>query len=57
MAKQQSSVANRDFKGMASNLANHDKPPGVSQVQINLTQIKRGQTQTRGGLRPVKWEN
>ena len=57
MAKQQTQLNNRDFKGMASNIASHDKPPGVSQVQINLTQIVRGQTQTRAGLRTVTWEN
>ena len=48
---------NKDFKGLVTNVAPHDRPLGASVKQINLTQIRRGQMRSRAGLRNIRWEN
>ena len=48
---------NRDFKGLVTNMAPHDRPPGAAQVQTNLQQIVKGRMCTRPGLRSIRWEN
>lgn len=48
---------NKDFKGLVTNVAPHDRPLGAAVQQVNLIQIRRGQMRTRGGLRNIRWEN
>lgn len=55
--KADSNLEIKDFSGMASNADPTDIPPGMSQVQINVSSIRRGQLEIRGGLRKVTFEN
>ncbi len=46
-----------DFAGMATNLDTHERPPGVSVEQVNVTGIQPGQLTVRGGMKPITWDN
>lgn len=45
-----------DFQGMASNFDPHDIQPGVSQIQINMNGLQRGQLEVRRGLRVLEFD-
>lgn len=47
----------RDFPGLINNQDATDIPRGAAQVMVNVTTIKLGQLQTRGGLLEVTFEN
>lgn len=51
-----SNVPIRDFNGMASNVDPTDLKPGISQRQVNVNGLQRGQLEVRRGLRRVDFE-
>jgi len=47
----------RDFQGINLNADPQDLPPGQAVDQVNVTCLKEGQIETRGGFRFVEFED
>ncbi len=47
----------RDWTGMVTNADPRDIPDSCSQIQVNMTQERAGEIITRGGLRPVSFDD
>ena len=45
-----------DFQGMATNVDPSDIPPGVSEVQVNVCSVQRGQIEVRRGLKSLTFD-
>lgn len=55
--KQRAVIPIRDFGGLVLTTDPHDRQPGQAADQVNITCVRAGQLDTRGGFRFVSFED